>query len=267
MLRADMLIEPQTVARGALLRWSRQAFDLLRRGFGFWSALSLLMCLWMFFGHQLPLLSGILAVAALLACMLIAARLDRSARTELADVLEMLRTHARALLTLAAVITLAGALVWVLLLAKPGVAWWNILYTERNTVEVLSADWFVALRQVFVYSAFALGLCYFGLNIPGLTSFFQFPCMALLGLPFRDAWRLAAAGQIRNLGAMLGVASLFMVLPAVFALLLPPLVPVLYCFLGALGYVAFREIFLGVGENQPRAVSAAATASPLSSRA
>jgi hypothetical protein len=236
MLSRSMLIEPRTVGRGAVLRWSRQALDLLQRGFWFWSALSLLMCLWMFFGHHLPLLSGVLAVSALLACVLIAARLDRSARTELADVLETLRTHARALLALAALITLAGALVWVLLLAKPGVAWWNILYTDRNSVEVLSPDWFVALRQVFVYSAFALGLCYFGLNIPGLTSFFQFPCMTLLGLSYRDAWRLGAAGQIRNLGA--------------------------------LSYVAFREIFLGVAENQPRTAPAAArAATPLSSRA
>ncbi|MBV1694320.1 MAG: hypothetical protein KGP27_07665 [Hyphomicrobiales bacterium] len=267
MLRRDMLIEPRTAAPGALRRWSRQAFDLLRRGFGFWSALSLLMCLWMFFGHHLPLLSGMLAVSALLACVLIAARLDRSTTTELADVLDALRAHARELLTLAALITFAGALVWVLLLAKPGVAWWNILYTDRNSVEVLSPDWFVALRQVFVYSAFALGLCYFGLNIPGLTSFFQFPCMTLLGLPFRDAWRLAAAGQIRNLGAMLAVALLFMVLPATVALLLPPLVPVLYCFLGALSYVAFREIFLGIAANQPRAAAAAVpAATPLSSR-
>jgi hypothetical protein len=67
---------------------------------------------------------------------------------------------------------------------------------------------------------------------------------------------------------MLGIALLFMVLPATFALLLPPLVPVLYCFLGALSYVAFREIFLGVAENQPRTAPAAArAATPLSSRA
>jgi hypothetical protein len=155
----------------------------------------------------------------------------------------------------------------VLLLAKPGVAWWNILYTERNSVDVLSADGFVALRQIFVYSAFALGLCYFGLNIPGLTSFFQFLGMTLLGLPFREAWRLGATGQIRNLGPMIGVALLFMVLPALCALLLPPLVPVLYCFFGALGYVAFREIFLGIGENQPRETAVTARATPLSSRA
>lgn len=262
-----MLLEPRTAAPGALRRWSRQALDLLWRGLGVWSALTLLMCLWMFFGHHLPLLSGVLAVSALLACMLIAARLDRSERIRLADILETLRQHAKLLLFFAALVTLVGALVWLLLLAKPEVAWWNILYTNRNSVEVLSSDGFVALRQIFVYSAFALGLSYFGLNIPGLTSFFQFPCMALLGLSFREAWRLGAAGQIRNLGAMFGVALLFMLLPVVFALLLPPLVPVLYGFLGALGYVAFREIFLGVGENQPRALATMLQSTPLSSRA
>lgn len=262
-----MVLEPRTAAPGALRRWVRQSLDLLWRGFGFWSALTLLMCLWMFFGHHLPLLSGVLAVSALLACMLIAAQLDQSGRIRLADVLDTLRRHARLLLTFAALITLAGALVWLLLLAKPEVAWWNILYTSRNSVEVLSSDGFVALRQIFVYSAFALGLCYFGLNIPGLTSFFQFPCMALLGLSFREAWRISAAGQIRNLGAMFGIALLFVLLPVFFALLLPLFVPVLYSFLGALGYVAFREIFLGIGENQPRLRSPMTQSTPLSSRA
>jgi hypothetical protein len=66
---------------------------------------------------------------------------------------------------------------------------------------------------------------------------------------------------------MFGVALMFMVLPATFALLLPPLVPGLYGFLGALGYVAFREIFLGVGENQPQVEAAAVQPTPLSSRA
>jgi len=142
-----------------------------------------------------------------------------------------------------------------------------VLYTNRNSVEVLSSNGLEALRQIFVYSAFALGLSYFGLNLPGLTTFFQFPCMALLGLPFREAWRVGAAGQIRNFGAMFGIALLFILLPVVFALLLPPLVPVLYSFLGALGYVAFREIFLGIGENQPRLHATATAATPLSSRA
>ena len=127
---------------------------------------------------------------------------------------------------------------WIVLLAKPGVAWWSIFYTSRNALDVLGPDGFVALRQIFVYSAFALGLCYFGLNIPGLTSIFQFPCMTLLGLPYRDALRLGAAGQIRNLNSVLAIGALFVALPVLFGLLLPMLVPPLYCFFGALTYVA-----------------------------
>jgi len=263
-----VLLEPRTAAPGALWRWQRQAAELLWRGAGFWLGLSLLMCLTMFAAHRWPLLEGVLAVTSLLACVLIAAEIDRSGRSAPSEVLAMLRAHARVLLGFAALITVAGALVWVLLLARPGVAWWNVLYTARNSVEVLSPDGFIAVRQVFVYSAFALGLTYFGLNIPGLTSFFQYPCMTLLGLPFRDAWRLSAAGQMRNLLPMLGIALMFVVLPVLFGLLLPPFVPVLYCFFGALSYVAFREIFLGIAENQPRAVAAAAVGpTPLSSRA
>ena len=79
-----MLIEARSAAPGAVLRWSRQALDLLRRGLSFWSGLSLLMCLWVFVGHRLPLVSAILALVALLSCMLIASHLDRSGRITLA---------------------------------------------------------------------------------------------------------------------------------------------------------------------------------------
>jgi hypothetical protein len=111
---------------------------------------------------------------------------------------------------------------------------------------------------VFVYSAYALGLLFFGLNIPGLTSFLQFPCTTLLGLPFRAAYQAGAAAQMKNLGPMLGVGLLFILLPVIAVLLLPPAVPLLYCYLGALAYVAFREIFLGVTENRERVGARAA---------
>ena len=95
--------------------------------------------------------------------------------------------------------------------------------------------------------------------------------MTLLGLPFRDAWRVGAAGQVRNLGPLLGVGLLFVVLPVICGVALPFLVPVLYCFFGALCYVSFREIYLGIPENRPTVpamapVAVAARQSPLSSR-
>lgn len=240
---------------------------LLWRGAGFWIALALGLCLAMFFLHRLPWLTGVLAVAALLACLLIAAQLDRHGEVTGAAALARVRRHLGQILIFAGLTTTAGALIWMALLARPEVPWWNVLYTARNSVEVLSSEGWQALRQIFVYSAFALGLSYFGLNIPGLTSFFQFPCMALLGVPFRDAWRLGTTGQMRNLAPMLGIGGLFMVLPVVFGIWLPPLVPVLYCFFGALTYVAFREIYLGIPENRAQTVAATAPASPLSSRA
>lgn len=245
-----MTIEPRQVEPGAILRWTRQALHLIARGFGFWLALSVLVCLWMFAGQRLPLLDGVLALSAFFSSILIAARLDRAQRATLSDVLAMLRTHALSILLFAGIIALAGALIWMLLLARPGVPWWSPLYSERNVVQALSVNWFIATRQIFIFSAYALGLCYFGLNIPGLTGFFQFPCTTLLGVPFRDAYRLSATAQLRNLPTTLSVGLMFVVLPALFGILLPPLVPLLYCFLGALTYVGFREIFLGISENQ-----------------
>lgn len=244
-----MLIEPRQAAPGAVLRWSRQALGLIARGFGFWLGLSLLFCLWMFLGQRLPLLDGILALTAFFASILVAARLDRSGRASLSDVLADLRTHGQLVLGFAVAIACAGTLIWMLVLAKPGVPWWNALYTERNVVRELSTDWFSATRQIFVYSAYALGLSYFGLNIPALSSFFQFPVAALYGVSWREAYRIGALAQIRNLPAMLGVGLLWVVLPVLCVLVAPFLVPMLYCFFAALCYVSFREIFLGVGEN------------------
>lgn len=245
-----MVIEPRQVEPGALRRWTRQAWQLILRGSAYWLGITLAFCLWMFLGQRFPLLDGALALAAFFASIVIAATLDRARRATLSDVLAAISSHARAICGFALVIACAGTLIWMLVLAKPGVPWWNAFYSERNTVAVLSADLWTAMRQVFVYAAYALGLSYFGLNIPGLTSFFQFPLTALTGAPWREAYRMSAAAQVRNLAAMLGVGLLFIILPVVVVILVPPAVALLYCFFGALCYVAFREIFLGVGENQ-----------------
>jgi hypothetical protein len=141
---------------------------------------------------------GILALMAFFGSTLVACALDRPRTASVEGVLGLLRQHGARILLFAVVIACAGALVWILLLAKPGVSWWNVLYTERNIVRVLSEDWLTALRQIFVYSGYALGITYFGLNIPGLTSFFQFACHTLLGLPVRDAYRASANAQMKN---------------------------------------------------------------------
>lgn len=261
-----MLIEPREAEPGALWRWTRQATSLIGRAFGFWMGLALLMCLWMFLGQRLPIVDGILALAAFFASILIAAEVDRPQRATLGEVLAMLRRHAVDVLLFSAIIAFAGAVIWMLLLSRPDVPWWSPLYTERNIVTELSSNWYVATRQIFIYAAYALGLLYFGLNIPGLTSFFQFPCTTLLGLPFRDAYRLSAVGQIKNLPLVLMVGLLFIMLPVLWVLVLPPLVPLLYCFLGALTYVSFREIFLGIRNNR-EAEAAVPAAVRLSSRA
>jgi hypothetical protein len=247
-----VLLEPRVAGPRALRRWSGQALSLIARGFGFWLGMIFLLCLAIFAGQRLPLVGGVLALAGFFGCIVVAAALDRPDPAPPAAVLAALARHRRAIALFAGVIAVTGALVWILLLAKPGVAWWNVFYTDRNVVTVLSADWFTALRQIFVYSAYALGLCYFGLNIPGLTSFFQFPCATLLGVPFREAYRLGTQGQMKNLLPMLGVGLLFISLPVLAVLLFPPVVPLLYCFLGALAYVSFREIYLGRPDNRVR---------------
>lgn len=247
-----MVIEPRQASPGALRRWSVQALRLIARGLSVWLGLILLLCLAIFAGQRLPLVSGVLALMAFFGSILVAARLDQADAASLTDVLATLRRHGPSLVLFSVVIAVACALVWVLFLARPGVPWWHVVYTERNVVTALSENWFVALRQVFVYSAYALGLLFFGLNIPGLTSLLQFPCTTLLGLPFRAAYQAGVAAQMKNLGPMLCVGLLFILLPVITVLLLPPAVPLLYCFLGALVYVSFREIFLGVGDNRAR---------------
>lgn len=255
-----MLIEPRQVEPGAVWRWTRQALSLIARGWIWWFGLALLGCLGIFLGNRFPIFEGMLALATFFASILVAARLDRAQRASFGEILAMLMTQLPRILTFAGLIAVAGAIIWMLLLSRPDVAWWHAIYSERNALPMLSEDWMLAARQVFVYSAYALGLSYFGLNIPGLTAFFQFPASSLLGIGWRDAYRLSAQGQVKNLPAMLGIGLLFVVLPAVSALALPELVPLLYCFFGALSYVAFRDIFLGIPDNASALVARTATA-------
>lgn len=261
-----MLLEPRQADRGAILRWSAQALALIRRGFGYWLGMTLLVCLAIFAGQRLPLVAGVLSLTAYFGSVVVAARLDQPQPARLGEVIEAMRAQGRSIIVFTTVIAAIGALVWALVLARPGVAWWNVFYSERNVVEELSADWLMSLRQIFVYSAYALGLSYFGLNIPGVTSFFQFPCVTLLGVPFRQAYRLGAAAQMKNLVPMLAIGLAFVLLPGLGILTLPPVVPLLYCFFGALCYVAFREIFLGIRENQAVAVASEREPATVSAR-
>ena len=191
-----------------------------------------------------------LSLTVFFSSILVAATLDQRHDASLGEVLRVLATHARLIAGLAGTIATAGALIWIALLARPGVPWWHALYSNTDFGPVHTAEGQNAVRQVFVYAAYALGLSYFGLNIPGLTSFFQFPVSALLGVNWRDAYRLSAEAQGVNLSAMLAIGLLFILLPALCALVLPQLIPLLYCFLAALCYVAFRDIFLGISNNR-----------------
>ena len=71
--------------------------------------------------QRLPLVDGMLALSAYFASILIAAQLDRPERAGLSEVLSMLRAHAFEILVFAAIIAIAGAVIWMLLLAPPGV--------------------------------------------------------------------------------------------------------------------------------------------------
>jgi hypothetical protein len=244
-----MVIEPRQVEPGAIRRWSRDAIRLIRRGFFFWLALMLLMCLCMFFGQRWPIVNGMLGLAAFFASILVAAKLDRSEPTTLSDITTVIRDHVGLVGAFVLITGAIGALIWALLQMHIGVPWWSPLYTERYVVQVLSGDWLIATRQIFSYSAFALGLTYFGVNIPGITSFFQFPASALLGLPWHTALRLSADGQAKNFPAMLSLGLMFIALPVLLILWLPILIPLLYCFLASLCYLSFRDIFLGISEN------------------
>ncbi len=244
-----MTIEPRQVEAGAIGRWSGQALRLIARGSRFWIALTLLFCLWMFLTRGIPLLDAMLGLTSFFASILVAARLDRPGPVTLSDVLAAVRAQLRLLSAFVVIIACSGTLIWIALFARPGAPWWEALYAAPRLGQ-LSGGWLDALRQVFGYSAYLLGLTYFGLNIPGLTSFHQFPVAALLGLRWREAYHLGAVGQVKNLPAILSIGLMFVLLPVGLVLFAPVLIPVLYCFLAAVCYVGFRDIFLGIPENQ-----------------
>src|SRR5882757_4439269 len=136
-----MVIEPRQVEPGAIRRWSREALQLIGRGWLFWLAMMLLLCLCMFLGQRWPLLNGMLGLAGFFASILVAARLDRSEVTTLSDITAVFRGHARLVTAFVLITGATGALIWMLLVSRPGMPWWSPIYSEHYMVQVLSADW------------------------------------------------------------------------------------------------------------------------------
>ena len=132
-----MVFMPRQAAPGALRRWSLQAFRLISRGLGVWLGLIVLLCLAIFAGQRLPLVSGVLALMAYFGSILVAARVDQSDAASFTDAGHAAPEWPQPCRFFGCR-SPAGALVWMLFLARPDVPWWNVLYTERNVVTALS---------------------------------------------------------------------------------------------------------------------------------
>ena len=83
------------------------------------------------------LVAGALALAAFFSSIIVAARLDQPRRASLGDVLGALRAHALDILLFAGIISIAGALIWVLAIVYAGYFFDNLPMARNNLTVVI----------------------------------------------------------------------------------------------------------------------------------
>ena len=123
-------------------------------------------------------------------------------------------------------------------------------YDASASLLPLGDDLLVAMRRLFGVSLGSFLLASVVMVVPFVSSIFHYHCMSILGM----TWRAGYLNGNPLIEANIGPIFAFLVIlvsPSVLLLLVAPfLAPVFFCFASAFSYVAFREIYLGIGENR-----------------
>ena len=246
-------LSPKAVKPGAALRWAKQAFDLIGRGFIAWLVLMFLFCLAIYLCRASLLISQVAAAVAYLSGIGVAALVDDASEKSFEEIFAAARAEFGAAVRFSLILTLAAtalSAVFYWIGGHPG-DWWLRLYDPSLLAPAADGDFFVAMNQVFLASLMALILFQITFLTPFIAATFQYHLQTFFGTGWLQANRLGNAGvPEKNLGAMLLFNSVIYVALLFAAALAPIAAPVVFAFLSAFSYVAFREIYLGIGENR-----------------
>ncbi|WP_432263306.1 hypothetical protein [Cupriavidus sp. TMH.W2] len=246
-------LSPKSVKPAAALRWVKQAFDLIGRGFIAWLVLMLIFCLAIYLCRASLLISQVAAAVAYLSGIGVAALVDDASEKSFVEIFSAARAELGAAVRFTLILTFAAtalSAVFYWIGGRPG-DWFLRLYDPSLLAPAADGDSFVALNRVFLSSLMALILFQITFLMPFIAATFQYHLQTFFGVGWFQAFRLGNAGvPEKNVGAMLLFNSVIYAVLLFAAALAPIAAPVVFAFLSAYSYVAFREIYLGVGENR-----------------
>jgi hypothetical protein len=236
-------IKPRVVAPGALKRWSRQAAGLVGRQFHLWLCLSCLNAGILFLLAKVPPLAFLAGLAAFQWSMAIAARSDQERLTP-AELVRLLPIALRGALHfvmdhpfMVGIFILfsvwLGVTAWIphttfVLPLPPYPAWLTppMLWTAGVSLMVTAMVMGDMEGEAYVYA---------------LRDWHE--------TPLETARKLAREGIRKNRLTQLWLGVGCVLAAMALTLLISWLIPLLYCLIPALFYVAFRDIFLHQDEN------------------
>lgn len=251
-------LSPKPVPAIAVLRWARQAGDLIRRGFIAWVALMAVFCIAASLVRTSVVLATMLSSMAFLFGIRVAALVDDTSERTIGEMVGVVMGGFGVTLRYAGVVVLTVAV----LNALPALLLGNITAALRpfhnpGLQSIWSAtDTFTAINEMFVLpiAGMLMFLCCF--IMPLVASTFQYHLISFFGVNWRQAYRTGRAGLPRmNIGAIFGFYLVAFGLLALTVAFAPIAAPVVFAFLSAFSYVAFREIYLGIGTNRKVALA------------
>lgn len=244
-----MVIEPRRVAPGYVRRWARQALELMGRSFHSLFALALVMCgvSWALEQAHLVLLTPFLLAWSMGAAMEIVSISDNHV-LRMADLPSIFATAAREVVYEAR--TAARTILFIGLIAALAFAWVH-MQPETAARKLVAPDlsnplvWIFSDASPFTPASMMLILAaslqgYTVLDLAGL----RHPLRREFGLEEEQVKLLLRQASQKNSrpAIEMALAARGLILVAIWGM--PGLTPLLLCFLPALTYVAFREIFI-----------------------
>lgn len=253
-------LTPRPAGPKAVRRWVAQALDLVGRGFHVWVAMMICFCLVMYGAQRSIFLGEIIALSAYFAGIGVAAMLDDRTKPGFIAVVRRLFEDFKGALLMGTVIIGIGTVVGLLLgLIFRGTMDFTLFYNDAKEVIPAGDEFMPAMRAIFGTSLSSFFMALLVMNVPMVSSFFQYHCMSLLGMSWRMAYWNGDGAIEKNMAAIGGIVAVLFSVPLLLLGAAPFLAPIFYCFASAFTYVAFREIYLGIDENRKIVLSEAPT--------
>lgn len=248
-----MELEPRVVEAGSLKRWTKQALELVGRSFHAWFGLAVVLSLGAWFLEQLAYGASILLTTFGFALSSeIAAISDRQV-LRISDFPDVVRAAVSQLIIEIRVLWLPVVLVVIVApVLQFALYAWAIAYQAAHPTPPIApvnyyqlTTWLFSQRSPFSASAWGSfsAATFYGYTRWRLGSL-RYPLRRAFELSEEAAEALTVKAWIKNPQVSVNYSSFVLTMSMVAMVFLPILAPFLLCFLPALNYVAFREMFI-----------------------